>query len=374
MKILFTGGGTGGHTVPIIAICREIRKIYPGKELEFVFLGPKDEFGLEFFAKEGIKVKHILSGKIRRYFSITSIFHNLIDIFIKLPLGIIQAFFYIFILSPDVIFSKGGYGSLPGVIAGKILFVPIFLHESDIVPGFSNKILGELAVEIFVSFPRTEHFPIKKILVVGNPTRKTLLGGSKEKAKELFNLTSEKPVILIMGGSQGAQRINEKVIRILPELLRDFEVIHQCGKQNFKQAETEAKIMISKKFEKYYHLFPFLEEEELRQAFAASDLVVGRAGSGTIFEIAAVGKPSILIPLSEAAQNHQIKNAYFYAAAGACEVIEEINFLPHFFFEKIKHLFSHPKELKKMSEKASEFSRPKAANIIANYLVDYLTK
>lgn len=388
MKILFTGGGTGGHIVPIIAIVREIRKIYPSflneknkriyrkKGLQFFYLGPKDEFGSILLSHEGIKVKQIFAGKIRRYGNWKSFLQNFVDIFFKIPLGIIQSLFYIFFLSPDLIFSKGGFGSIPGVIAGKMLLTPIFMHESDIAPGMANKFISKFALEIFVSFPKTEYFSLKKMILVGNPIRREVLEDSKEEAKNFFELSSEKPVVLILGGSQGAQRINDKILEVLPEFLENFEIIHQCGEKNFTQVKAEAKVMINKKEElgKYYHLFPFLKEPELRQAYAASELIISRAGSSSIFEIAAARKPSILIPLPESAQNHQIKNAYAYQENGASIVIEETNFTSHFFLERLKYLFSNQTELQKMSEAAKEFSKPEAGRIIASYLVEFLTK
>lgn len=372
MKILFTGGGTGGHIFPIIAVCREIRKIYPGKDLKFFYLGPKDEFSAILLSQEGIKVKEILAGKIRRYFRPASFFLNIFDVLFKIPLGILQAFLFMFFSAPDLIFSKGGYGSLPTVIAGWLLQVPIFLHESDISPGLSNRFLSRFALEVFVSFPKTEYFSLKKMIVVGNPIRREILEGSKEKAKEILKLTEEKPIILILGGSQGAQRINDVVLVILPEILREFEIIHQAGEKNFKTFSKEVEVIVPSDLKKYYHLFPFLREEELKHAYAASDFVVSRAGAGTIFEIAALAKPSILIPLPESAQDHQLKNAYAFAEKGRTIVVEEMNFTPHFFFERIRFLFTHPSEMEKMQNSAREFSRPRAAKVIASYLLEYL--
>ena len=374
MKILFTGGGTGGHITPIIAIAREIMKIHQKSDLQFYFIGPKDEFGSILLSQEGIKVKHILAGKIRRYSGWKTIFQNIIDVLFKIPLGTLQSFFYIFFLAPDLIFSKGGYGSIPAVITGRLLLTPIFLHESDIVPGVANKFLSKFALEIFVSFPKTEYFPPKKIILLGNPIRREFLESSMEEGRMFFKLTVQKPAILILGGSQGAQRINDKIVEVLPQLLKNFEIIHQCGERNYKQVKAEAKVMVSGELGKFYHLFPFLREPELRHAFVVADLIVSRAGSGIIFEIAAVGKPSILIPLPESAQNHQVKNAYAYAENGACQVLEEANFTAHFFLERLKYLFSLPEELAIMSQKAEEFSKPDAGKIIANYLVDYLFK
>jgi len=372
MKIVFTGGGTGGHIFPIIAICRELRRIYPKKDLKIVYLGPKDEFGKILLSQEGVKVKTTMAGKIRRYWSFGSFFLNLIDIFFKIPFGFFQAFLYLFVSGPDLIFSKGGYGSIPTVSAGWFLGIPIFLHESDLSPGLSNQFLSKFTTEIFVSFPRTEYFSQNKMILVGNPIRREILEGSKEKAKELFKLSNEKPIILILGGSQGAQRINDVILVILPEILKEFELIHQAGSKNFKQVRKEAEVIAPDELKKYHHLWPFLKEEELKQAYAVSDLIVGRAGAGTIFEIAALSKPSILIPLPEAAQNHQLKNAYAFSQNGATIVIEEVNFTPGFFLERIKYLFSHPSEMEKMQNSAREFSRRRAAKIIASYLLEYL--
>lgn len=389
MKILFTDGGTGGHIFPIIAIVREIRKIYEtqhlkGKDilsseeeekLEFYYIGPKDDFVPTALSAEGITVKTIFAGKIRRYVTFTSILQNLLDILIEFP-GLIQAFVYIFGLSPDLIFTKGGYGSVPTVLSGWILQVPIFMHESDISPGFANKFLSKFVLEIFTSFPskETEYFPQEKMITAGNPIRQEITTGSKEEAKKLFNLTGEKPVVLILGGSQGAQRINDMILQIFPEILMDFELIHQTGIKNFDQVKAEADVVITEKLKKYYHPYPFIDGKELSHAYQTAGLVVSRAGSASIFEIAAVGKPSILIPLSESAQNHQLKNAYFFALKqGAALVIEEPNLTPHFFLEKLKYLFfSNPTQLKEMGKRAKEFSMTQAARMIAEYLVDYL--
>jgi UDP-N-acetylglucosamine--N-acetylmuramyl-(pentapeptide) pyrophosphoryl-undecaprenol N-acetylglucosamine transferase len=375
MKILFTGGGTGGHVFPIIAVAREMRKIYqeitpiyPEEELQFFYLGPKNDYYKNLLSQEGIRVSTISSGKMRRYFS----FQNFIDIFFKIPLGLFQAFFHLLFLAPDLIFSKGGYGSFPVVFWAWVFQVPIFLHESDIVPGLANKIISRFSLEIFTSFPDTEYFPPSKMLRVGNPIRKEIIEGKKEEAGKIFGLKYQKPVLLILGGSQGAQKINDLILSILPELVSEYEIIHQSGTNNFKEVEAESAVMIAEEYKENYHLFSFLEEKDLKEAYQAADLIVSRAGSGSIFEIAANGKPSILIPLPGAAQNHQVKNAYAYGELGAAIVFEESNLTPHIFLEKIKYLFSHPGELENMKNRALEFACPKSAAIIAEYLLTFL--
>lgn len=373
MKIVFTGGGSGGHIFPIIAIVREIRRIFTDKKLEIYYLGPPDEFSEPLLSQEGIKVKRIWAGKIRRYFNLSSFFQNIFDIFFKTPLALLQSFFWLLVKNPDLIFSKGGFGSFPPVFSGWILGIPIFLHESDVSPGLANKILSKFALEIFVSFPKTEYFPLKKIYLVGNPIRKEILEGSKEEAKRIFQISEEKPIVLILGGSQGAQRINDKILEILPEFLKDFQIIHQCGEKNYKEIKLITEGMLTEELKKYYRLFPFLKEDQLKEAYAISDLIISRAGAGSIFEIAAIGKPSVLIPLPESAQDHQIKNAYTFAQTGAAIVIEESNLTPRFLLERIKFILQNQKEVEKMSKAAREFSRPLAAKIIATYILEYLT-
>jgi UDP-N-acetylglucosamine--N-acetylmuramyl-(pentapeptide) pyrophosphoryl-undecaprenol N-acetylglucosamine transferase len=370
MKIVFAGGGTAGHIFPIIAIVREIKRIHADKNFQFFFIGPKDQFSATLLSQEGIKVKTITAGKMRRYLS----FQNVIDLIFKTPIGILQSFFHIFTISPDLIFSKGGYGSLPVIIAGWSLLTPVFVHESDVSPGLANKIASRFALEIFTAFPieKTEYFPSKKVLAVGNPIRREILQGSEQEAKRVFNLTGEKPIVLVTGGSQGAVRINDKILIILSDLLKNYEVIHQTGQNNFDQVKAEADVVLSKNKSKYYHPFPFLNDTELAHALNAASLVISRAGSGSIFEIAAASKPSILAPLSKSAQNHQVKNAYVYAEEGAALVMEEVNFTPHFLLERIENLFSSPEKLRQMSEKAKEFAKPEAAKIVAEYIVAYL--
>lgn len=370
MKIVFSGGGTAGHSFPLVAIAREIKKIYSEGNLKLFYLGPKDAYSTILLVQEGVKIKKILAGKLRRYFSL----RNFLDIF-KIPLGTLQAFFWLFFLAPDLVFSKGGYGSFPTVIAARILHIPIFLHESDADPGLAARIESKYSLEIFTSFPKTEFFPKEKIICVGNPIREEILEGSLEEAREIFELKGGKPLILIMGGSQGSKNINEVILEILPELLLNFEIIHQTGFKVFSQVKAEAEAIIrEKELKKYYHPFPFLTEIYLKNALASSNLVVSRAGAGGIFEIAAAGKPSLLIPLSSSAQNHQLKNAYAYSRTGAAEVMEERNLKPHFFLERLKYLFSRPDILNKMSESAQKFARPKAAQIIASYILEYLSQ
>ncbi|TSC94748.1 MAG: hypothetical protein CEN87_282 [Parcubacteria group bacterium Licking1014_1] len=368
MRILFTGGGTGGHVFPLVAIVREIRRIYSKKDLEFYYIGPKDEFGLILLSQEDFIIKTIISGKIRRYFS----FKNIADILFKIPFGILQSFYFILAMRPQIIFSKGGSGSVSVTICAWILRIPVFLHESDIIPGWSNRVSSRWAKKVFVSFSKTEYFDPKKTILAGNPIRKELLEGDVKTAGELFNLTFQKPIILFLGGSQGAETINNFVLLVLNNLLKDFEIIHICGRENIKETEAEAQVVMDRDLEKYYHSAGFLDEEKLKHVYKAADFIISRSGSGSIFEIAAVGKPSVLIPLPSSAADHQAKNAYHYAETGASLVVEQDNLSVNFFLEKIHLLFLHPEKLEKMKEAALRFSKPLAARLIAREILEYL--
>ncbi|MCX6724018.1 MAG: UDP-N-acetylglucosamine--N-acetylmuramyl-(pentapeptide) pyrophosphoryl-undecaprenol N-acetylglucosamine transferase [Candidatus Staskawiczbacteria bacterium] len=369
MKILFTGGGTGGHVFPLVAIVREIRRIYPKKDLEFYYLGPKDDFGLILLSQEDFIIKTIISGKIRRYFSL----QNFVDIFFKIPFGIIQSLFLILSIKPDLLFSKGGSGSIAVTLSARFLKIPVFLHESDVVPGLSNQTTAKWAKKIFTSFPKTEYFNPEKITITGNPIRSDILEGDKQTAAEIFNLTLSKPIFLVIGGSQGAETINDFILNVLNNLLKDYEIIHVTGSLNVKEVSAEAQVaMQDKSLDKYYHPIGFLNEEKMRHAYKAADLIISRSGSGSIFEIAAVGKPSILIPLPSAAADHQSKNAYAYAQNGSAIVVEQENLTPNFFMENVQLLFLHPEKLEEMKQSALAFAKPLAARAVAREILEFL--
>jgi UDP-N-acetylglucosamine--N-acetylmuramyl-(pentapeptide) pyrophosphoryl-undecaprenol N-acetylglucosamine transferase len=376
MKILFTSGGTGGHIFPIIAVVRELKKQkeFQKKKLNFFFVGPKDKFGLKLLKQEGVIVKTITAGKIRRYITPKSILENIRDIFFKMPIGLIQGFLLTKTIFPDVIFSKGGYGAVPVMFAAKILKIPIFLHESDAVPGKATQKFAREALMIFSSFDiKIPGVFQKKIVVTGNPIRKNILKGNAQKGRELFGLSDQKPVILILGGSQGATRINDLVIQTINPLLKNFEIVHQCGQKNVKEMNAlSAALIEDEKLSQDYHLVGFLEEGELEHILAAAHIVISRAGAGSIFEIAAAGKPSLLMPLPEAAQNHQAINAYLYSKTSAAEIMEPQNPTPNMLYSMLMRIFSEPERLKSMGEAAKRFSKPEAAETIAEYLAEFV--
>jgi UDP-N-acetylglucosamine--N-acetylmuramyl-(pentapeptide) pyrophosphoryl-undecaprenol N-acetylglucosamine transferase len=368
MKILFTGGGTQGHIMPIIAISQELRKLYQDDNIALHYMGPKDDLGFLRLSQEDFTIHRIASGKIRRYFSL----ENITDVLFKIPFGFLESFFILLLVRPNLVFSKGGSGSAVVCLCANLLGISVFLHESDSVPGLSNKIVARFAKKIFISFPKTDYFDESKTILVGNPIKEDLLQGNKNTAQELFHVTFEKPILLFLGGSQGAQSINDFVLNILTTLLQKYEIIHMCGKKNYTQVLAESKAIITKDVEPYYHLYGILDEIELKHALAAADFIISRAGSGSIFEIAGVGKPSILVPLPLSAHGHQSKNAYEYASTGAAIVIEQENLQPNFFMEKIQFVLHNQEELQNMRQSALNFAKPLAAKAIAREILEYL--
>ena len=378
IRIVLTGGGSGGHTFPLIAVSRELKKMALAQnvELQLIYFGPND-FTLHYIQKEGIDIKTISAGKFRREFS----WQNFLDIF-KTMAGIFQALFYVYILMPDLIFSKGGYGSFPVTFWGIIFSIPTYTHESDFIPGLVNHLIGRFCKKIFISFEGTkEYFPLKKTILVGNPIREDLFTEkiNPETTKKLLGLSS-KPVLTIIGGSQGSKHINDLILDILPKIINQTEIIHQVGDNNLQEVKKEVRVVFQEiikddKNKQYYHPIPFFEESQipninsLKDVLAISDLIIARAGSGLIFEIAASSKPSIIIPLPWASQDHQRKNAYEYAKTGAAVVIEEQNLKPNIFSDLILQILGDKQKMENMSQAASIFAKPKAAEQIAQYLL-----
>lgn len=370
MRILFTGGGSGGHLYPIIAVLREIQRMAEEErilDLEFFYLGP-DDFGGDFLKvlrQEGVLPIKVRSGKWRRYFSLANFF----DVF-NVSLGIVQAAWNMYLILPDVVFSKGGYGAFPAVFAARMFGVPVIMHDSDAIPGKVSLYTSRFAQRIGIAFPHAaSFFPKEKTALVGVPIRKRLLGGNLAESKENMDIYSGEPVVGIIGASQGSEKINDAATDVLKELTAEFEVIHQTGAAHLEAIKQESRVILEFGHKERYHAFGFMDEAKLREFYTVSDLIVARAGASTIYEIAAWGKPSILIPLANAAQDHQRKNAYDYAATGAAIVVEEANLTPHILLAEIKKVLGDSEHMKKMKEAAQKFARIDAAELIAREIL-----
>lgn len=305
-RIILTGGGSAGHVTPNIALIPQLKE----KGYEIHYAGSYQGIEKDLIEPFGIPYHGISSGKLRRYFSL----QNFSDPFRVLK-GLGQARKLIRDLKPDVIFSKGGFVSVPIVLAGKQNHVPVIIHESDMTPGLANKIAIPCASKVCCNFPETlEHLPKEKAVLTGSPIRQELLSGNRLAALDFCGFTPDKPVILVIGGSLGAVAVNNAVRAALPKLLERFQVIHLCGKGKTDEALANTK---------GYRQFEYIKDE-LRDLFALADLVISRAGANAICELLALHKPNLLIPLSaNASRGDQILNARSFERQGFSIVLEE---------------------------------------------------
>lgn len=368
MKVVFTGGGTGGHFYPIIAVAEAIHEIVAEKRLvapKLYFLAPEPFDEQALFANRMIFVR-VPAGKIRRYFSL----QNVIDVFVT-AWGFVSALILLLRLYPDVVFSKGGYASVPVVAAAWLLRIPVIIHESDSRPGRASLFAAPLAYRIGVAYESAVNgFPAKvrsKIARVGIPVRREVSVIDREGAKELLALDIAVPTVAIFGGSLGSQRINETILSALPELVSFANVIHQTGKDHIHEVEQTAKVALAgNEHAGRYHAFPYLNAESIRRVAGAANLVVSRAGSTAITEISLWKLPAILIPIPESVSHDQRSNAYAYAHTGAASVIEEGNLTPHVLASEIRRLLTDAAAAGQMAAAAATFASADAARIIAD--------
>ncbi len=305
-KIVLTGGGTAGHVTPNIALLPELKK--QGYEIHYI--GSYEGIESKLIPELDVSYYGIASGKLRRYIDLK----NISDPF-KVVKGLHQARVLLKQIKPDVVFSKGGFVSVPVVVAAKSRGIPCVIHESDMTPGLANKICIPCASRVCTNFPETiKHLPAEKAVLTGSPIREELFHGSRERGLSFCGFDKSRPVVLIIGGSLGAASVNTAVRSILPALLKEFQVIHLCGKD---------KIDASLNGTKGYVQFEYIKEE-LSDLMAAADIMISRAGANAICEILALRKPNILIPLSaQASRGDQILNAASFEKAGYSIVIQE---------------------------------------------------
>jgi UDP-N-acetylglucosamine--N-acetylmuramyl-(pentapeptide) pyrophosphoryl-undecaprenol N-acetylglucosamine transferase len=369
MKILLTGGGSGGHFYPLIAVAEAINEISKRENLvsaDLYFMSDSS-YDAEALIENNITFVSIPAGKIRRYASILNFF----DIF-KTAYGALVALKKVFSLYPDVIFSKGAYASFPVLLAARILRIPVIIHESDSVPGKTNLWAAKFAKRIAISYPDSAKYfaQADRVAYTGNPLRKSVLNVSRSGAHEFFGLEKSVPTILIIGGSLGARLINERILDALPKLIEKYQIIHQTGKANVQEVANTSKIIIGENTNKErYRIFDYLNDLNLTMAAGAADLIISRAGS-TIFEIASWGIPSIVIPITETNGNHQRINAYAYARSGASSVIEEANLTTNVLTTEIDRILQDQALRDRMSTAAKGFTHPDAATKIAQELIN----
>ncbi|MBN1258926.1 UDP-N-acetylglucosamine--N-acetylmuramyl-(pentapeptide) pyrophosphoryl-undecaprenol N-acetylglucosamine transferase [Candidatus Peregrinibacteria bacterium] len=348
-RVLLSGGGSGGHIIPNLAVASEL--VRHGAEL--LYIGSRARLEARLITSRGIPFKSIFSGKLRRYFS----WWNFIDpVFVIF--GFFQAFYHVARFRPDVVFVKGGFVSLPVALAAFVLRRPIVLHESDSVMGLANRVTSRLAAKVCVAFPALLKGKDKqsgKFIFTGNPVRANLTGGDPQEGYRLTGFHPNRPILLVWGGSQGAREINEMVERHFHLLKRRFQIVHVTGAGKKTNIEDLS-----------YRAFEYLEEE-LPPIYAITAYVVGRAGANSLYELALTRKPNILLPLQSSAHNHQVLNARFFEEAGASLVLSSPDKLPEILFA-----LDENKALQGQMEAAlGKIARPGAALMIADILLQF---
>ncbi len=323
-RIVLTGGGTAGHVTPNIALLPRLKEL--GYDVHYI----GSYQGIEKTLIEACEIPYygISSGKLRRYFDLKNFSDPL-----KVLKGFSEASKLLKKLQPDVVFSKGGFVSVPVVLAAKKHHIPVVIHESDMTPGLANKLSIPAASKVCCNFPETlKHLPAEKAVLSGSPIRQELLTGNRQKALTFTGLSGTKPVLLIIGGSLGSAVVNESVRKVLPELLKRFEIIHLCGKGKLDQTLTAMNGYVQ-----YEYI-----SEELKDLFALSDIVISRAGANSICEFLALQKPVLLIPLSAAAsRGDQILNARSFEKQGFSAVLEEEQLTGDTLLQALDQLWEH---------------------------------
>ncbi len=350
--ILFTGGGTAGHVIPIIPLIEKLS----AKGIEMAFIGTASGFESDLLRSYPVEYYSIPSGKLRRYFSL----RNIIDAF-RVLLGIFRSYVLLGRIRPRVVFSKGGFVSFPVVFAARLRRIPILLHESDVTPGLANKLSMPFADKLYLNFPDASSGNFSgDTITTGTPIRKDLLFGDPIKGRQDLGVPENQPLLLVTGGSLGADLLNQTIRSSLPDLLDKFWVVHICGHGKVCERANER-----------YMQFEYIDKD-WGDVLAAADLVVSRAGANIVYELLVLGKPNLLIPLSrKASRGDQIENANYAKKKGYSSVIYEEDLDPENLVSRIEETWTRLAEFKGY---LSHFKAPDSVSIICEELYSYLQK
>jgi UDP-N-acetylglucosamine--N-acetylmuramyl-(pentapeptide) pyrophosphoryl-undecaprenol N-acetylglucosamine transferase len=362
MRIMFVGGGSGGHFYPLIAVAESIRDITPDAEL--FYIGPSP-YNVDSLKEQNIRFVYCPAGKIRRYFS----FQNFLDMFRTLG-GFLVAFVKLYIIYPDVIFSKGSYTSVPVLLMARFYRIPVVIHESDSKAGRANLFARKFARYIGIAYASSAtYFPADKTALVGIPIRKVI----REVHPDPFGalgIPNDRPLIYVTGGSLGAMRINNLILESLTTLLPHYSIFHQTGPTEVTTVTQTAQALVKDTtLLSRYYVQGTISAPAVAALLEAASLVISRAGSTTLFEIALHGKPSIIIPIPEEISHDQRTNAYAYARGGGASVIEEGNLTPYLLTAEIQSIMGDQSRYASMSAAARTFSQPNAAHLMAEVLI-----
>ncbi len=375
MRIVLTGGGTGGHVMPFESIIEALRtshvqdkaslpEFLEPNELEISFLGVTTPEGEALFKKYDVPAYHIPSGKRRRYFSLK----NITDAVYYLPLGIAMALWRMWKIMPDAVLSKGGYASVPTCLAAVFYRIPILLHESDVVPGSSNMFLARFASAITLGFAvAREYFSAwpSKLFVTGTPIRMFVSANQKSTAKQSFGFSPDTPVLLVMGGSQGAEQINEALLACITDIVEHTAVIHITGQLHYEAVtKIASEFLVTSKNKERYKPYAYLTNQ-MTMALSAADAALARAGASSLAEIARLRIPSLIIPLSSSANDHQRKNALAFEAAGGALVLDPTNVSPNLLKQSLIRLITDAELRATLAKNLEGLDFPNAALDIA---------
>lgn len=361
MRIVFVGGGSGGHFYPLIATAEALRVQQPNAEL--FYIGPT-AFNADELKANNIRHLYCPAGKLRRYIS----FQNFVDIF-KTIGGLFVALYTLFVWYPDVIFSKGGYTSVPILLIARFYRIPVVIHESDSKPGRANVLAKNFARYIGIAYKEVApFFPADKTALVGIPIR-TVIRTIDPDPFTTLGIPRDLPLIYVTGGSLGAERINDLILRSLQNLLPEFRVFHQTGTElEGTVIQTAQSLITNPLLLDRYYVKGSLPASTVAALLDAASIIITRAGSTTLFEIAVHGKPSIVIPIPEEVSHDQRTNAYAYARTGAASVLEEGNLTNNLLVAEIQSIMSDQARYTAMQQAAVNFANPNAADIIAQKL------
>ena len=362
-RIVFTGGGTAGHIFPGLAVAQALPKSY-----EIIWLGSSNANDAKFVSYlPNVRFIAIPSGKYRRYFS----FRNFIDLF-KIVISFFVSFFILLKLKPVLLFSKGGFVSTPPCFAAHILGIPIITHECDVSPGLATRLNAKVATKILVSYPETINFFAKKekVIYTGNPVRSVFYRANGKSTSSFLGIAPKKPILLVLGGSLGAAQINDLIYENIEELLKYFFVIHQTGEANIEKAYSVMKGL--KENAECYRAYPFINDE-LPDLVYSSHIVVSRSGANTLWELATLGKPMVLIPLEQgSSRGDQVENAQIFARANAALVLrkDETNRL----LKVLLNLLNDENLCQSLSKNAKELSNEDVVKNIVKIVEDVKKK
>ncbi|HVB74259.1 MAG TPA: undecaprenyldiphospho-muramoylpentapeptide beta-N-acetylglucosaminyltransferase [Ktedonobacteraceae bacterium] len=368
MRVLVSGGGTGGHIYPALAIATSLRTQY---QAEILFLGSDDGLEKEIVPAAGFRLATVKAGKLRRYISLETITGVM-----RVPLGMFQAISIVRKFRPDVAFTSGGYVAVPAALATRLNGVPLLMHQQDVPPNLSNRLAAPLATRISVAFAGSlPYFPARKTLLLGNPVRQVMLDVraiTPGAARAQLGFDAGTPLLLVTGGSQGARHLNQVVCQALPRLLAHCQVLQISGKDLYDETRSLADSLLagqSEALKQRYRLVPYLNEE-MPAAMQAADLVLCRSGASTLTELAILGKPAILVPLSPAVGGSaQQENAAMFERKEAAIVISNDDLRADTLVEHVQTLFASPERLATMAVAASAFAKPEATQDITKELV-----